>query len=152
VDDWAVEWFCGGSNGSGFVQGPRHESAVGGSLVFDSRGNGYTTTAVYAHTYVFSDRDRDALLRVDSNDGNRAWLNGELVSSDQVVAGRGLHDRTNETPVRLKAGWNRLLLQVENRFGRWAAVAQLTAPNRQPLRDLTCQLANPFPERGRQQE
>lgn len=41
INDWTVEWFCGNPRASGFVQGPRFESAVGGKIVFDKAGNGY---------------------------------------------------------------------------------------------------------------
>jgi hypothetical protein len=47
VDDWRVEWFCGGPNASGGAQGPREECAVGGTLVFDSKGNGYVSSGTF---------------------------------------------------------------------------------------------------------
>ena len=50
----------------------------------------------YAATYVFSDCRRNAVLRLDSNDHNRAWLNDRLVSflknhGIQTVGEKGLN-------------------------------------------------------------
>lgn len=118
------------------------------SLLELSEAFGKTPAAcAYATTYVFSDRERDVLVRIDSNDGNRTWLNGKLLHSDPAKSGRGIHDYTNESPARLRKGWNQLLVQVQNRFGLWMLAGQIVAPDRQPLRDLTYQLENPFGEK-----
>jgi len=101
---------------------------------------------MYANTYVFSDREREVLVRVDSNDGNRFWLNGDLLSSNPAKPSRGIHTHTDEAPANLKKGWNQLLVQVENRFGQWQMVAQIVTPDRRPIRDLTYQLENPYPK------
>jgi hypothetical protein len=98
---------------------------------------------MYANTYVFSDREREALVRVDSNDGNRIWLNGEVISSSPAKPTRGFHDSTDEAEGKLKKGWNQLMIQVENKFGEWLMTAQITDRNKQPLPDLTYQLENP---------
>lgn len=102
--------------------------------------------AACAHTYVYSDREREVLVRVDSNDGNETWLNGERVCSDRVKAGRGIHEYTNEAPAKLKKGWNRLLIRVHNHIGLWLLVAQITDRDRQPIRSLTWQLEDPAAE------
>lgn len=100
----------------------------------------------YANAYVFSEKDRDVLVRIDSNDGNRAWLNGVVINSDPMEegAGRGFHDYTNEVPARLKAGWNQLTVRVGNRVGFWLLAVQVTDWRKRPIRDLTWQLENPF--------
>ncbi len=100
------------------------------------------TSSMYAHTYIYSDRDRDVIVRVDTNDGNRTWLNGSPLHEDH--ANHGIHAYTNESPAKLTKGWNRLLIEVANEFGQWMMVAQVTDTNRQPIRDLTYQLENPF--------
>jgi hypothetical protein len=99
-------------------------------------------SSMYAHTYIYSDRDRDVIVRVDTNDGNRAWLNGELLHEDH--SGHGIHAYTNESPSKLKKGWNRLLIEVANEFGQWMMVSQVTDTAKQPIRDLTYRLENPF--------
>jgi hypothetical protein len=99
-----------------------------------------------ANTYLFSDRARDVLVRVDSNDDNRTWLNGKVIGEDVLKAGegRGFHDRTNEYPARLKKGWNQLAVQVGNWIGKWQLAVQVTGRDRHPIPDLTWQLETPF--------
>jgi len=41
MDDWRVEHYCGNPRSRGFLQGPINESAVNGSMAFDSKGNAY---------------------------------------------------------------------------------------------------------------
>jgi len=129
--------------------GERQWQAVecaGGCVLDISRRHGrIPMAAIYANTYVFSDRQRDVLVRLDTNDGNRVWLNGTVLAFNPTrERTRGFHDYTNEVPARLKKGWNQLLVQVENRHGAWQMSAQLTDPTRQSIRPLTFQLENPF--------
>ena len=103
---------------------------------------------IYAAIYVFSDRRRDAILRLDTNDHNRAWLNDRLVNDGITGAtgGRGSHGYSDEAPIALRRGWNRLLLQVENRDGYWFMCGQITDAAGQPIHDLTWQLDAPKKE------
>jgi len=100
---------------------------------------------IYASTYVFSEESRKAVLRLDSNDHNRAWWNGRLVNDGIGTAAeeRRFHVYTDEVPIRLKPGWNRLLLQVENHVGEWMMVGQITDAVGRPIRDLTWQIERP---------
>jgi hypothetical protein len=111
----------------------------GGAILPLSREYGELVFATaYAHVYVYSPVSRSALLRLDATDAHRAWVNGRQVSfDDRMKTGRGLHDYTNGAKLRLSAGWNRLLVQQSNRFGRWQLAAQLTDPEGRPLGDLT---------------
>lgn len=108
---------------------------------FGDTGN----TMVYAATYVYADGKRNAVLRLDSNDHNRAWLNGRLIN-DGITAARGprmFHEYSDEIPIVLQNGWNRLLVQVENREGAWLMVGQITDERGQPIRDLTWSTQRP---------
>lgn len=101
--------------------------------------------SAYAATYVFSEKPRDAVLRLDSNDHNRAWLNGQLVH-DGITTGnetRTFHDYTDIVAVRLCSGWNRLLVQVHNRNSWWMMVAQIVDARGRPIPTLTWQLERP---------
>jgi len=100
---------------------------------------------IYAATYVFSDRVREAMLRLDTNDHNRAWLNGMPINDGITAAtgSRGSHDYSDEIPVTLRRGWNRLLIQVENRKGYWFLCGQITDRYGGPMHDLTWQLDRP---------
>jgi len=106
---------------------------------------GKAESMMYAATYVFSDRARDTVLRLDSNDHNRAWLNGVPVNDGitDAAGSRGSHDYSDEIPVTLRRGWNRLLVQVENRDGYWFLCGQLTDRYGRPMHDLTWQLDRP---------
>ncbi|MDD4888755.1 MAG: Ig-like domain-containing protein [Phycisphaerae bacterium] len=99
----------------------------------------------YAAVWAYSDRARKVILRIDTNDHNRAWLNGQLVNDDITGAtgSRGFHESADEAPVKLAAGWNRLMLQVENQTTTWVMIAQLTDATGEPIRDLTWQAEKP---------
>jgi hypothetical protein len=100
----------------------------------------------YAATYVFSERPHQAVLRLDSMDYNRAWFNGRLVNDGigRATGRRSFHEYTDEVPIRLRRGWNRLLMQVQHRQGNWwMMVAQITDAAGEPIRDLTWQLDRP---------
>jgi alpha-galactosidase len=71
----------------------------------------------YAYAQVESIHPRDTVLRCGSDDGIRVWLNGRLVHSHEV--GRGYKPCSDEVPIRLEAGVNRLLVKVDNYHGGW---------------------------------
>ena len=98
------------------------------------------------NTYVYSDRARNVLVRVDSDDDNRTWLNGEVIGSDLLPQGkgRGFHTYTNEYPAKLRKGWNQLTIQAGNWIGSRQLAAQVTDRSKHPIPDLTWQLENPF--------
>jgi hypothetical protein len=74
--------------------------------------------AAYAQAFLFSPDDRDALLLLGADDAHQLWLNGEVVSRRQ---GRNISVEDDlEVPVRLHAGWNRVLLKVADLDGGWA--------------------------------
>ena len=123
-------------------------AACHGGVVLDFRRAvaGLEGKSAVANTYVFSHRPRRVIVRIDSNDDNRTWLNGEVINADLLPPGqgRGFHDRTNEAPAQLKKGWNQLTIQVGNWIGKWQLAVQITDRAKQPIPDLTWQLANPF--------
>jgi hypothetical protein len=71
----------------------------------------------YANTRIESAAARDAVLRCGSDDGIRIWLNGELVHSREI--GRAYRPGDDEVAIRLRAGWNYLLVKVSNYQGMW---------------------------------
>lgn len=74
--------------------------------------------AAYGRTYLHSPRAQDATLLLGADDAHQIWLNGELVSSRQ---GRNI-SRPDDVviPVRLRDGWNVVLVKVANLDGGWA--------------------------------
>jgi hypothetical protein len=82
----------------------------------------------YAYAEFDSIHPRDTILRCGSDDGIRVWVNGEMVHSHEV--GRGYKPCSDEAPIHLKAGMNRVLVKVSNYQGGWGfgvMIAQATA-------------------------
>ncbi len=77
----------------------------------------------YAYREFTWPREETAVLALGSNDGGRAWLNGEKVW-DRPEA-RGLKADDDSILVRLRRGRNRLLLKIEERGNKWEFCARL---------------------------
>jgi hypothetical protein len=71
----------------------------------------------YAFAEVHSAGGREAVLRCGSDDGIKVWLNGKMVHALEV--GRGYTPGSDEIPVCLKAGVNRILVKVDNYAAGW---------------------------------
>lgn len=101
---------------------------------------GLGSSEAYAFAYVESELARDVELRVGSDDGVRAWLNGALVATDDVC--RGPDADGTVVDVSLVAGVNRLLLKVRNAGGGWGYRARFWAPDQgAPIRDIAVRLS-----------
>jgi hypothetical protein len=74
--------------------------------------------AAYAQSFLWSPDARDAVLLLGADDGHVLWVNGERRSERQ---GRNISVVDDlAVPVRLQAGWNRVLLKVADLDGGWA--------------------------------
>ena len=74
--------------------------------------------AAYAQAFLYSPSDREAVLLLGADDAHQLWVNGEEMSRRQ---GRNISVQDDlEVPVRLRAGWNRVLLKVADLDGGWA--------------------------------
>ena len=58
-------------------------------------------------------------LEVGSDDGNKVWINGQLVNS--VNAARGCMPGEDKAKITLQKGWNQVLMKVINGNGGWGA-------------------------------
>lgn len=85
----------------------------------------------YAYGEIDSPKPQACILALGSNDGIRAWLNGELVL-DQPGP-RGLQMDHNLVLVALRAGRNSLLLKIEERGNRWGFACRLLPLTHQRL-------------------
>lgn len=81
----------------------------------------------YALAYVVSPEARAATLRVGSDDGYLAWLNGELVGQSEAC--RGIAADQDRHEVNLRAGVNRLTFRVQNSIAGWAVMARFSDPD-----------------------
>jgi alpha-galactosidase len=71
----------------------------------------------YAYAEIISPQARDTVLRCGSDDGIRIWLNGAIIHNHEI--GRGYKPCSDEVPIRLIAGTNRLLVKIDNYHGGW---------------------------------
>jgi hypothetical protein len=75
----------------------------------------------YALTYIESDREKDVILSLGTDDGVKVWLNHELIWVNHVH--RGIRPADDVIPLHLKAGKNELLLKIDNGYGPWGFIA-----------------------------
>ena len=87
--------------------------------VVDLQVPGHETDYAVAYAYVEFDRQEQggAFLGIGSDDGVKAWLNGQLIHENW--ANRGVRLDDDFMPVQLQRGKNRLLLKVQNGIGPW---------------------------------
>lgn len=78
---------------------------------------------VYLRSRVWSPKAQPATLELGSDDAIRAWLNGELIHSNNVS--RGCTPWEDKANIALKEGWNEVKLKVIQGEGDWAACARV---------------------------
>lgn len=93
-----------------------------------------TECLAYALCLVKSPDARDAALRTGSDDGMAAWLNGQEVARERATRTAGFDQ--NAYGIRLREGWNLLLIKVAQATDDWTLYARITAPDGSPLPDL----------------
>jgi tetratricopeptide (TPR) repeat protein/transglutaminase-like putative cysteine protease len=89
----------------------------------------------YLATWVKSDRERTAQLRLSSSSPTRAFFNDALVLSEEQVAAADFDNLV--APVALQPGWNKILVKSAHRKGMWAVRARLTCEDGAPCAGLT---------------
>lgn len=87
--------------------------------------------AAYAYAEITSPSDTDALLKMGSDDGIVAWVNGEKVHA--MDAARPVAVDQDVVKVRLKAGSNALLLKILQGSGDWGFCCRVTDPDGRPM-------------------
>ncbi|MFP4058420.1 MAG: HEAT repeat domain-containing protein [Candidatus Brocadiia bacterium] len=88
----------------------------------------------YLRTRVWSPKAQKARLELGSDDGVKAWLNGEPVHANNAL--RGLTPGQDVANVTLREGWNALMLKVTEASGAWQVCCRLRAPDGAPLEGL----------------
>ncbi len=79
--------------------------------------------AGYLRTNIWSDLDQTARIELSSNDGIKAWFNGELIHSNDLSRTVGTGDDIVE--IYLKKGWNSVMLKIRQLGGSWGASARI---------------------------
>ena len=88
----------------------------------------------YVRTRIWSPANQAARLEIGSDDGNRVWLNGKMVSEHD--GDRSLEPRQDIAKVQLQSGWNELLVKVVNSGGGWGAACRVRQPDGAALEGL----------------
>ncbi|MHB9131925.1 MAG: TIGR03790 family protein [Armatimonadota bacterium] len=102
-----------------------------------------TDVVAYAHVYLYTEKDTPCSMVFGSDDGVRVWLNGDLQYSLRVR--RAADPNQANIPITLKAGWNRLLVKVDQAQGGWGFYMRLQGRDGKPLTGLTYALDRPLP-------
>ena len=76
----------------------------------------------YIRCEVYSEKEQQVNLSIGSDDGVKAWLNGQLVHSNNVI--RMWRPDEDREWVTLEQGWNTLMLKVTTKGGPWGASAR----------------------------
>jgi hypothetical protein len=71
-----------------------------------------------------AEQEQDILLSLGSNDGIKAWLNGELIWNNPCA--RGVEPDQDYVPVKVHTGSNQLLLKIVQGGGKWGFYARIT--------------------------
>jgi tetratricopeptide (TPR) repeat protein/transglutaminase-like putative cysteine protease len=92
--------------------------------------------AAYLATWVRSDSERTAQLRITTASPARAFVNGGLVLSEEQVASGDFDNLI--APITLHAGWNQILIKsAHKRGGSWLMRARISSEDGAPLGGLT---------------
>jgi hypothetical protein len=81
----------------------------------------------YLQNDLWSEQDQSIVLLVGSDDGIKIWLNGEVAHANNKEG--GAKPDQEEVILKLKKGYNRLLLKVTNGSGGWGVFARLKDTN-----------------------
>ncbi|MFC1761817.1 LamG domain-containing protein [Planctomycetota bacterium] len=85
--------------------------------------NDHPYQVAYLRTIIQSDDDQVMRLDIWSDDGFKAWLNGQLIHASNNM--RGIKEGQDAVLIQLKKGTNPLMLKVTQDIWGWGAVVQL---------------------------
>jgi hypothetical protein len=81
----------------------------------------FVQAVTYLRTEIISDRQKPARLEIYTDDGIKAWLNGQVIHENN--SSRGIPEEPDTVAVTLKEGTNKLMLKVtEDIWGSGAIV------------------------------
>jgi len=85
--------------------------------------NGGEQRIAYLRTQIDSPAEIRGRLEIFSDDGVKAWLNGQLIHANNVM--RPIMPEPDVVPVKLKKGANKLMLKVTQNNLPWGAIVRL---------------------------
>jgi len=95
-----------------------------GALVLDGMLRPDTQATAYVVVYARSPRDQDVALRLGTAGPVKVWVGGALVLTHDVVRSPALDQ--DAAPVRLRAGWNRILVKTTVTDEPWRLYLRVT--------------------------
>ncbi len=96
-------------------------------------------TVAYAVAYVWAPRDEDGVAYLGSDDECKLWVNGEHVHT--FPDPRPPAPDQDRVAIKLRSGWNTLLMKVCQEGGQWGLYVRLAGPDDRPLQGLWTSLA-----------
>jgi hypothetical protein len=81
----------------------------------------------YAYTEIESIHARETLLKCGSDDGIKVWINGKVVHEKELT--RGHAAGSDQAPIHLVAGVNRVLVKVSQYNGGWGFSVEIPKAN-----------------------
>ena len=99
-----------------------------------SLGDNVDWGVAYTFATVTSPDEREALLKFDSDDQGKIWVNREQVFTHTKAFSAVIDNYT--IPVTLKPGKNSILVKVCEESGGWGFYLRITDPNGTPFDDL----------------
>jgi len=108
---------------------------VGDSVALAAFFPGQESCVAYLKAEITVPEATEAMLLMGSDDGIKAWLNGQVVHSNNID--RGQVADQDVAPVKLKQGASELMLKVTQGGGGWSACARLVGPDGHPIEGLT---------------
>jgi transglutaminase-like putative cysteine protease/tetratricopeptide (TPR) repeat protein len=111
------------------------DAFVQGMVFVDAVLRPDSDAVAYLLTYVRSDRDRWAAMRVGTPGPVKAWVGGKAVLTNDVVRPAWLDQES--VPVFLRRGTNPLVIKTVVTRGAWRVFARLTAADGTPLEGIS---------------
>ena len=96
--------------------------SVTDQVLFDTLFKDVDYASAFAAAEFVSDRERNVILGLGSDDAVKVYLNGKLVHKNFV--GRGILADNDIIPIRLVKGRNLLIIEVQDAEGGWGFMAR----------------------------
>jgi HEAT repeat protein len=108
---------------------------------------GQDNCAAYLKAQIVAPAAVDALLLLGTDDGVKAWLNGQMIHANNVDRGEVVDQ--DQVAIHLLQGTNTLLLKITQGGGGWSARARIVGADGQPIAGLETVPQNAPPVRVR---
>jgi len=119
---------------AGWKDFPLGQDGYGETVVELDKYFGLINHVTYLRTRVWSESTRDVFFEFGSDDGIKAWVNGEIVHKNNIL--RGHNQAEDIIKVSLNEGWNKVMLKINQGEGGWRASLVITDLDAQVLHDL----------------